>query len=143
MLTTVASTLSALELSGSPLFKSVEGAAEFACVQESLKRVPAAFVLPLREVATSNELLGGSVLQAVREQFAVVVAVSNLRDARGDAAKAQLATIKPLVMGALLGWVPVADYEPIEYVSGQLLRLDKTTLWWQWVFVTGYSLRNY
>lgn len=122
--------------------KLVGGAADFSAAAESLKQKPAAFVLPNSERAGESKTgtLVTSQYNAVR--FAVVIAVQNLRDARGENAQAGLRTIRMAIATALHGWQPESEFDPIEYGSGRLLQLNDQVVWYQDEFVTGHLLRS-
>lgn len=132
-----------IETAGAPEFRKVSGASNFAAARDDLKTAPAAYVIPLRDAASANQLGGGAILQPVREQFGVALAVSNLRDASGVAAQAEFERLRRLVIDKLLGFVPGTDYEPVEYVGGNILMMDAAVLWWQLTFTTGYMERNF
>ncbi len=124
------------------VLKSVEGVVEFALAQQSLKGVPAAFVVPLMDSATPNRMLSGAVEQRVAERFGVILAVSNVRDQRGQAANEDLEGVRKSVIAALLGWQPAAGYDPVEYGGGRMLSLINPVLWWQLEFTTAYIERK-
>lgn len=128
---------------GIPEFRKVAGAANFAAARDDLKMPPAAYVLPLQDTAGANQLGGGAILQPVKEQFGVALAVSNLRDVTGVAAQAELERLRRLVIDKLLGFVPGTEYEPLEYAGGNILMMDASVLWWQLRFTTGYMERNF
>lgn len=123
-------------------FRKVSGAANFAAAREDLKAWPTAYVMPLADAARPNSLAGLSVHQHVIERFGVILAVSNLRDVRGDAVNAELEVIRQPTIQALLGFQPSADYDPVQYAGGKLLMLDVSVLWWQLEFTTGYYERK-
>jgi hypothetical protein len=123
-------------------FRLVAGAANFAAAKDDLKMPPAAYVIPLSDSAQPNLLQGYSVEQHVVERFGVILAVSNVRDVRGDAVNAPLEALRKATIGCLLGYQPAADYDPIEYGGGKLLMLDVSVMWWQLEFLTGYYERK-
>lgn len=135
--------LKTIKTDGVAEFRKVAAAANFAAARDDMKQPPAAYVIPLNDAAGANQLGGGAILQPVRETFGVVLAVSNLRDSTGVAALTEFRRIRRLVIDELLGFVPVTDYEPIEYGGGNLLMMDTAVLWWQLKFTTGYHERNF
>ena len=135
--------IKAIETAGKAEFRRIESVANFAAARDDLKNPPAAYVLPLQDAASANQLGGGAILQPVKEHFGVVLAVSNLRDASGVAALIEFRRLRRLVIDNLLGFVPGTDYEPIEYVGGNILLMDAAVLWWQLKFTTGYMERNF
>jgi hypothetical protein len=119
-------------------YRKVAGAADFAAGKEDLRVWPTGYVIPLGDQAQPNTLLGYSASQYVVERFAVILAVDNKRDVRGDAVNAALETIRAATILNLLGFQPATDYDPIQYGGGRLLELDVSTMWWQLEFITGY-----
>lgn len=131
--------LAALSTAGVKDFNKVAGAANFAAVKEDLKNQPAAYVIPMADRASPNKLGSGAISQRVTERFAVVMALDNKRDTRGDAVNAALEAKRAKVIDALIGVMPSAAYDPVEYQGGQLLALDVTTTYWQLEFTTAYQ----
>lgn len=123
------------------LCKLVAGAAGFANAEAQLRnKIPAAFVLPLAESAEANELSSG-ISQRVAQRFGVVLAVSNHRDAGGEAALGDLAPVRSAVMTALLGWAVDGNHDPVEFAGGRLVDLSQGVLWWQDDFLTRFHVR--
>ena len=111
-------------------FVLIAGAAELDDAIATTANPPAADVLPLAETATAPDLAGVH-HQRVRQAFAVVLVVANLRDATGAAAAADLQPKRLAVRSALLGWVPdAANGETVAFVSGRLLTFADARLWW-------------
>lgn len=76
---------------------------------------PHAFVMPLGEVA-DGEVMISSLDQELTTRFAVVVAVANTSDERGQAAAETIYDIRVALLTALVGWTPDATrYAPILY----------------------------
>lgn len=124
--------------------RKVAGAADFAVAYDDLKpaTMPAAYVLPASEAAGRSTTGTQVVSQQNRARFAVVVAVTNLRDARGAKAQVDLRTLRIAVMTALLGWTPEASFDPVEFAGGRLLKLTNSVLFWQDEFSTAHLLRS-
>lgn len=117
----------AAQLSG---FVVVAGAADLDAAIETAPAAPAAYVLPLAESAAESDL-ATLVHQRLVQEFAVVIVVANLRDARGAAAAAELTARRAAVRAALLGWVmDAATGEPVTFVTGRLLQFRDARLWW-------------
>lgn len=118
----------------------VAGAARFKSLDESANlTVPACYVIPLDDNPGERESMN-DVRQRLIEAFAVVVAISNVADERGQAA-ANTAhdSIRAELWKALLGWQPDnlgcnSIYRGIEYQGGNLLDLDRSRLWYQFDF---------
>ena len=125
------------------LLNLVAGAADFAAAAETAPpAMPAAYVLQLQEAAGSNAL-SCAVAQTVTASFGIALAVTNVTDAKGAAAQADLKTVRAAVGPALLGWTPDGDtYAPLEYAGGALLGFKNGVLWWQDVYVTQFILKT-
>ena len=81
-------------------FVKVAGAADLANARRDEVRTPSAYVIPRGDLPKPNELLGNSVSQFVAERFAVILAVNNARDQRGDAAdRERVAEEHPVPIG--------------------------------------------
>lgn len=118
-----------------PSFSSrIGGAAEFKMLEESTAfPVPSAFVIPLDDDPKETRALN-SVRQEITDSFAVVVAVSNTSDERGQAASGAVKTLRAELWAALLGWRPDLTYNGIVYEGGTLLRMNRARLWYQFEF---------
>lgn len=118
-----------------PLFSGrVAGAAQFKALQEGAAlQVPCAFVVPLDESPQDNQSQNG-LRQRMKESFAVIVAISNVQDERGQSAAHGRRQIRNQLWKALLGWQPSEDHDAIEYEGGSLLTLDRARMWYQFEF---------
>lgn len=125
-----------------PTLLQIAGAAGLAQAATDLKQYPAAYVIPSAERANGSRTGTTVVSQQNSVRFAVILAVRNLRDARGDQAQADLLTLREEIMSALHGWQPHADFDPLEYSGGRLLQLTDQVLWWQDEFLTTHLLRS-
>lgn len=134
IITRVKSQVTSLKLMG--------GAADFTSAVDGVKQTPSAFVLPNSERASGSSTGTMVTSQFNTARFAVVTAVQNLRDPRGEKAQADLLPIRTAIMTALHGWQPHADYDPIEFGGGRLLQLNDQVLWWQDEFLTSHFLRS-
>lgn len=116
------------------------GAAQFQILAEAANlTMPAAYVLPLDEQPGDQDSQTGY-QQTVREGFAVVVALSNREDERGQTAAGNLDTVRRALFRALLGFQPAKDYDAIAFEGGQLLHLDRARLYYQFEFSVGYAI---
>jgi hypothetical protein len=75
-----------------------------------------------------------AVHQEMVESFAVVVALDNSADERGQASATTLHDIRAQLWKALLGWKPEATYDGISYEGGSLLQLDRKRMWYRFEF---------
>lgn len=112
----------------------VAGAAQFRLLPESASlQVPFAFVLPLDD-APDPPTSPNVVRQYLKEGFAVVVALDNSVDERGQSASHGVHDMRAALWRALLGWKPTSDHNGIAYEGGNLLQLDRRRLWFQFEF---------
>lgn len=112
----------------------VAGAAEFKAVTEATALpVPCAFVIPLDDNPAGSGSATG-VRQQLEDSFAVIVAVSNTTDERGQKSAHDMHAMRAELWAALLGWRPATDYDGIIYEGGNLLTIDRARLWYQFEF---------
>ncbi|MCV2359633.1 hypothetical protein LNV08_11700 [Paucibacter sp. TC2R-5] len=111
-------------------FVLISGVADLDAAIASTSVAPAAYCLPLAESAEGPDMLGVH-HQRIAQEFGVVLVISNLRDATGTAAAADLAAKRIALRAALMGWVPDASNgEPVSFTSGRILRFENQQLWW-------------
>lgn len=118
----------------------VAGSARFKRLDETANMaLPAAYVIPLDD-SPGERMSLNDMRQSLVESFAVIVAISNTPDERGQAAiNTAHDSIRSELWGALLGWQPDnlhehSIYRGIEYQGGNLLDLDRSRLWYQFDF---------
>lgn len=127
--------------------KKVGGAVDVPATEEAVARLakeklPAAYILPLADRAGANVTGTEIVEQMVECRYGVLLAISNLRDPRGEQAQADLRAVRQAIMDALLGWAPAADYDPCEYAQGRLMQFSDQVLWWQDDYLTRLLQRS-
>ena len=124
-----------------PAFENrVAGAAKFSILPEASNLlVPAAYVIPMDENPERNQS-GNGYRQTVQEGFAVIVALSNKADERGQAATMSVHDMRALLFKSLLGFQPGEKYDVIEYEGGNLLHMDRARLYFQFEFVVDYEI---
>ncbi len=130
-------------LNGTSGLADVGGASEFVAAREALKRSPAAFVLPAKDTAGPNLFATEEIDQRVTGRFGVMLAVKNLRDAKGEAALNDLTPLRQAVWAKVLGWIPAAGFSPCVFGGGRLFDFDleNQVLWWVDEFDTDYHVR--
>ena len=120
----------------------VAGAAQFKLLPENVAlAVPCAFVVPLDD-SPQESRAQNSVRQELTDSFAVIVALSNVADEKGQGAARSVDSMRAELWAALLGWRPVAAgvdsstsrYDGITYQGGNILALDRARLWYQFEF---------
>ena len=112
------------------LIKSVKGAADLGSAKAASLR-DTAFVLLIDEAAAGDSPLYGAVRQQITTGIGVVLAMTNRRDARGQAGMGEIERVRSEVCAALLGWPPTEDSSGLLYRRGRLLEINDATLWWQ------------
>ena len=126
-----------------PLLIQVGGAADFAQAKSVLKnKVPAGFVIPLADQASPNTSATIVVQQRVVQQFGVILAVSNLRDATGEKAINDLFLVRQQIFQKLIGWYPPSATNSMEFGGGNLMDMDDQVVWWQDNFSIDIYLRS-
>lgn len=115
------------------LLQSIEGSASLEYVlKHGARSTPAAFVIPLAENPSDNQLSSLAVRQRVQASFAVTLCVKDFSDARGSAALKQgLMPIRQQVLGALIGFSPLPQSDVITHAKGSLLQISHGVLIWQ------------
>jgi hypothetical protein len=121
-------------------FKSIGGVVDLDAAINGVVAVPAAFVMPLSEEATANDLLGQT-SQRIVSQLGVVLVCSNRRDSTGAAALNDLHSLQMQVRNLLVGWIPdAATAEPVHLAGSSLMKFDGDgRLWW----VERFSIATY
>lgn len=133
--------ISALRTRCAAAFSSrVAGAAQFQMLPESASLdVPCAFVLPMDD-SPDPSISDNTVRQYLDERFAVVVALDNTTDERGQAAVLNVHTARAALWAALLGWQVTTNHNGINYEGGSLLKIDRARLWYQFEFSAGMEI---
>lgn len=118
-----------------PSFGSrVAGAAQFKMLPEAAALpVPCAFVIPLDD-NPQESMAQNSVRQMMKDSFAVIVAVGNTSDEKGQGAAHTVHSLRAELWAALLGWRPDLRYDGISYEGGQALSIDRARFWYQFEF---------
>lgn len=120
----------------------VAGAAQFKLLQENQQMpVPCAFVVPLDD-SPQDQMAMNAVRQSLRDSFAVIVALDNRSDEKGQGSADTMHAMRAELWAALLGWRPApigvdssqSRYDGITYEGGQVLALDRARLWYQYEF---------
>jgi hypothetical protein len=99
---------------------------------------PAAYVLPLAESATANEMWPRTE-QKITARFGVEYMVKQAAQANtGGPAQEVLEDLRDAGKVALIGWQPQANYTPIEFTGGRLVSFDAGMAVWRDEFTTEY-----
>ena len=121
----------------------VAGAAEFQALDANAKMtLPAAYVIPTGDTAGAQESQT-DYYQVISEGFAVVVVLDNRRDLRGQmAAFDAVDIIRREIFLAILGWEPDGDTHAISYDGGQVVEMNRASLYYQFDFVADRELTD-
>lgn len=123
-------------------FAVVGNVADFAALADLPRATPAAYVLPLSEMAEPSKMLTHST-QRHECAFAVLLIVRHAGDASGGKAAEELQTLRAAVQAAWVNWAPQpADCGPVQFRSGQLAEFVKGTTVWQDDFVVDRWVRR-
>lgn len=121
-----------------PLFKLVDGIAEFAVLDGKPTATPACYAVPLSDAdAGEDDMDAGD--QQVAARFGLVFAVSNVSTPGGRAALGDLRALRKSARDALLGWLPDGCNMPVQFDRGSLIAIQSGLVWWQDAFRTAYS----
>lgn len=100
---------------------------------------PYAWLTNVRGQSAPNTVAAGGlpagnmafIRQRHEQRFSVLSLVYNAADMRGEAALAEMGTLRGQINAALLGFVPATGYEPIEHVRDiQASEFDGGKLYW-------------
>lgn len=106
--------------SATSIFREIGGAAGYARAVRETRRPPAAFAIPLRDVAGPNRY-GTCVGQRVAAGFGVVILARDIRHDGGLETATELERCRGDVHGALLGWSPGEGFEGVTYTGGLIV----------------------
>ena len=102
---------------------------------------PCVALFGLRENAGQNEMgIGSGPRHRVTVTLRLMSMARDVTDQRGQAAMAQLDSVRADLKSACLGLIPDTGYEPFEYVGGQLAYAQSGTVAWIDDFQTRYYL---
>lgn len=108
----------------------IGGAVDFEGAQLSEElAVPCAFVIPIATQPSENELLGGLVAQDITEVFGIAICISNTEDERGQDSAEVMHDLIDEIKGVLIGWIPGADFGPVEWSGVDFTAPDRARLW--------------
>lgn len=111
----------------------IAGSLNFDIAKPGVKlATPSAIVVYTGDDAEANQIETG-VAQNLTERFDVVLVLAN-RDEQGVLASDMMYALRKEIWRALVGWGPDDDYEPITYVDGELLHLDRASMFYRLSF---------
>ncbi len=114
----------------------VLGVAEFALAAKATFRGDVAFVIPLREVVSNNNLDSG-LNQKITSHFGVVAVLvndSNRKDKTGLTAYDLIEDVRTELFGSILAWQISTAETVISYVGSRILEINPAYIWYQYEF---------
>jgi hypothetical protein len=116
----------------------IAGAAELAYALSGTLTKEVAFVIPLSEAASINNLDSG-INQRITEKFGIIVALDNAssdKDKTGLTAYDSLHDVRAEIFKAILGWQIPGTEDLVSYSGGKSIGVTRATFWYQFEFVT-------
>uniref|UniRef100_A0A6M3L039 Uncharacterized protein n=1 Tax=viral metagenome TaxID=1070528 RepID=A0A6M3L039_9ZZZZ len=124
-----------LRLAGTRFGSAIFGSAEFAIAELETLKQETAFVVPIAETATLNDMDDG-INQLIKERFGVVVALNNSTDRTGFTAFNELTEVRSEIFKGILGWRMPGTESVTSYAGGYLLNINSAYLWYVFTFDT-------
>lgn len=122
--------------------KRIAGSLNFDIAKPGIKlQTPSAILVYTGDDADDNSIETG-VLQSITEQFDVILVLAN-RDEQGVVAADAMSILRAEVQRALVGWEPGEDYEGVTYSGGELLHLDRGSMFYRLGFSVETQLGCY
>ena len=117
----------------------VVGGIDFEAVANSTKlHRPSAYVIATGDLASKNPLQN-AVQQNIRDEFDVVL-VLDTQDERGQEAVDLLHDLRAELWRALVGWTPGPMYDPIGYVGGEAVVINRARVIYRFSFTAEFQL---
>lgn len=117
----------------------VAGALDWDPTADSAKLVaPSAYVVMTGDDAEPGPR-SNVVAQDITDEFDVCVVLAQV-DERGQAAADVLHDVRADLWRALVGFVPGAEYDPIQYAGGNLLAINRDRVVYRFGFFAGFQL---
>ncbi len=116
-------------------FREVAGVSDLVTLLAGRLATPGCYIYPLNNSATNHG--ADSVIGFEEEQFAVVLAVKNVRDSRGADASDQCFSLRDTLLTTLQGWQPDPQTLHMRRLRGQFLKLVNGHYLWMDVYKTG------
>lgn len=93
--------------------------------------LPAAYVMPWQDEADGGNQSQTGYRQTLVDGFSVVLVLDNTAGEYSPEATDKVHDLRAEVFGAVLGWEPSDDYEPIEYKGGGVEYVDRARLYYR------------
>lgn len=121
-------------------FSKVAGVLEWAGLKAAPAHSPALFVIPDRETARPNEMIGVHDQRVARMFRVVIVVKPSFRVEGGPSRELEEQIVQ--VIDALTGWRHPASSGPCDYAGGRLIAADGWGVAWAVDFTTAWRLRK-
>lgn len=115
---------------------SIRGAADLAAARDDHKR-DALYVYPIAEDAGANVADRGA-MQRHTVRNAVLIALTNRREQRGESGLTEIERRREEVKSALAGWRPEGADRAVRFVRGDLVGFVDGSLLWQDQYETSH-----
>lgn len=129
------------QLDTTGLFKAIHAATDPESVVESGIKVDAAYIIPMRESATSDQRTTGTYSQEITAQFGIMVAVRSRNDRLGKDVNQRLAVIVNGLRNALTGFT-MPGKEPCVFIDGEIINISKQGAYWLDQYTINYLYEN-
>ena len=123
-----------------PAFKEVAGTVDMPNAMAGRLSDHGCYIFKERETVTESHLVGAT-MQRVTVYFGLLIVVRNVKDARGADADDVSYTLQAALKTALLGWIPDASAEPLEYSGGVFVMFKNGFHLWKNTFNTHQFIR--
>ena len=98
--------------------------------------LPIAFVYAAKEAASPSDLVNAT-SQLVPKFFTVVIAAKT-----ASATVEYMEDVRDQIKAALVGYVPIANHDPIEFVGGEIINVTNGVTWWKDTYKTTTYIRG-
>lgn len=116
---------------GETPFAIVERVSDLAAVDDRPNATPAGFVFLAEDASGPNTRATGPILQRLERDIAIVIITDNATSRTMGAASDDMEGVVGWVRSRLLGFEPEGAVEPMEHVSGQLVKARGGAVWWE------------
>lgn len=121
--------------------KRIEGALEFANLDERPGALPAGYVVPARKAAGENTLGTQAVDQLVTSEFIVLLQLDGARRAKDEISE-QIDELEGAVIDRLVGWTMPGASRPITYAGSDMAGVKPSLITWAVRFRSTHHLRK-
>lgn len=110
-----------------------------ALTRGAARAMPAAYIVPLAESVSGNELWGGLMVQQITARFGIEYVTQHPNRAETGAQTTEaIEDCREFGFATFLGWQPGQDMTPIEFSGGRLVAYDPGVAVWRDEFTTTF-----